>query len=120
VMADPWVDLADAIEGLRSALTEAINQGAAQGMQFEVAPIELTVQTVLKTDASGKVGWKVVEVGGSVESAATQTLKLSLTPVWKRQDGTLVRDFTIADVMAAGQLEDRVGPRDQDTIDSRG
>jgi hypothetical protein len=31
-----------------------------------------------------------------------------------------VRDFTIADVMAAGQLEDRVGPRDQDTIDSRG
>jgi hypothetical protein len=47
-----------------------------------------------------------LEFGGSHESAVTQTLKLTLTPLWKRSDGTLVPDFTIASI-AEG---DRVGP----------
>jgi hypothetical protein len=58
-------------------------------------------------EGNGKVGWKILEFGGSHESAVTQTLKLTLTPLWKRPDGTLVRDFTIASVIAEG---DRVGP----------
>lgn len=108
-MSAPWLDLADAIEGLRAALTEALDRGAGQGMHFQLAPIELTMQAVLTDEGHGKVGWKVVEVGGSLSSATTQTLKLSLTPVWKRQDGTLVRDFAISSVGEPDELG-HVGP----------
>ncbi|MGZ4665226.1 MAG: trypco2 family protein [Frankiaceae bacterium] len=103
------VGLAAAIEALRAELTEAINRGWGQGMQFQVEPVELTVQAVVTKDANGKIGWKIFEVGGSYESAATQTLSLRLAPVWKRADGTLVKDFTIA---AAGPAGDSFGPHE--------
>ncbi len=99
-MSDAWLDLSDAIEGLRQALTEAIDRGAGHGMQFELSPVELTLQAALTREGQGKVGWKVIEAGGSVESATTQTLKLSLRPVWRRQDGSVVRDFTISDIQS--------------------
>jgi hypothetical protein len=101
--------LADVIEGLREELKAAIDRGAAQHLQFALDPIELTLQTVVSKEGSGKVGWKVLEVGGSAKSADTQTLTLRLTPVWKRADGTLVRDFAIA---SAGEAGDRMGPQD--------
>jgi hypothetical protein len=90
-------------------LKAAIDRGAAQHLQFALDPIELTLQTVVSKEGSGKVGWKVLEVGGSAKSADTQTLTLRLTPVWKRADGTLVRDFTIASV---GEPGDRIGRQD--------
>jgi hypothetical protein len=34
-------------------------------------------------------------------------MTLRLTPLWKRRDGTIVRDFTIA---AAGATQDQIGP----------
>lgn len=106
-MADAVVGLAAAIEALRTELSGAMAAGGGQGMQFALEPIELTVQAVVTVEGNGKIGWKILEFGGSHESAVTQTLKLTLTPVWKRPDGTLVRDFTIASVSAPG---DRVGP----------
>jgi hypothetical protein len=46
-------------------------------------------------------------IGGSWESASTQTLTLKLAPVWKKPDGTLERDFTIA---SPGPASDVIGP----------
>jgi hypothetical protein len=106
-MADAVVGLAAAIEALRTELSGAMAAGGGQGMQFALEPIELTVQAVVTVEGNGKIGWKILEFGGSHESAVTQTLKLTLAPVWKRPDGTLVRDFTIASVIVEG---DRVGP----------
>jgi Trypsin-co-occurring domain 2 len=112
VVATPVaVGLAEAIEALRAELMTAMEAGRSQGMQFSVEPVELTVATAVTRDANGKIGWQVFGVGGSVESASTQTLKLTLTPVWRGADGALVRDFTIADVQAAGEPADRVGPQ---------
>jgi hypothetical protein len=65
------IGLADAIEALRAALTEAIDQGRAASMQFRVEPIELTLQAVVTKDASGKIGWGALGVGGGYESART-------------------------------------------------
>jgi hypothetical protein len=107
------VGLAEAISALRLELTVAMQEGKAHNMQFAMEPIELTVQTVITKDADGKIGWKVLGVGASYETATTQTLKLILAPVWRNTDGTLVRDFTIADVAASGAERDSVGPRSQ-------
>jgi hypothetical protein len=104
------VGLADAIEALRSALTDAIDRGAGQGMRFRVQPIELTLQAVVTKDASGKIGWGALGVGASYESARTQSLKLQLQPMWKMNDGRLVEDFTIADQSTVPQ---HFGPRPQ-------
>lgn len=97
-MGEAWVGLDEAIEGLRQGLTRAIDRGAAQGMHFRVAaPVEVTLQAVLTWDADAKVAaWKVLEVGASRESSTTQTVKLSLTPVWRKNDGTLIEDPLIA------------------------
>jgi hypothetical protein len=102
------VDLADAIEALRAELTEAIDRGRSQGMQFRVEPIELTLQAVVTKDANGKIGWGALGVGASYESASTQTLKLQLQPVWRMRDGSLVTDFTVTDQSAVPQ---HFGPR---------
>src|SRR5262245_42959582 len=92
------VGVAAAIEPLRAALTDAIDQGRGERMRFQVEPIELTLQAVVTKDAEGKIGWGALGVGGSYESARTQTLTLKLRPVWKTDDG---RDVT--EVIIAGQ-----------------
>jgi hypothetical protein len=94
------IGLADAIEALREALTDAIEQGRSANMQFRVEPIELTLQAVVTKDANGKIGWAALGVGGTYESARTQTLTLRLRPVWRMSDGNLVEDFTVADQSA--------------------
>lgn len=102
------VGLAAAIEALRAELTEAVGQGRGQGMQFQVEPVELTVQAAVTKEAGGRIGWSVLGLGGSWEAATTQTLTLRLAPVWKSADGTLVKDFTIA---GAGPAGDAFGPQ---------
>ena len=81
-------------ESLRAELTKAVEAGKDQPMQFSVDPIELTAQVAVTKGADGKIGWNLLGLGGSWESASTQTLTLKLTPVWKKPDGTLERDFT--------------------------
>ena len=102
------VGLAEAIEALREALTDAVGRGKDQNMQFRVQPIELTLQVVVTKDGNGKIGWGALGVGGSFESARTQTLTLKLQPVWKTPDGALVDDFIIASQSTTRQ---HVGPR---------
>lgn len=90
--------MVDAIESLREALTRAVDGGGQHRMRFRLAPIELTLQVVLTKDVHGKVGWKVLEVGGTRESVTTQTLKVQLDPVWEAPGGVLVEDPLISGV----------------------
>jgi hypothetical protein len=103
------VGLAEAVESLRAELMKAVEAGKDQPMQFSVEPVELTAQVVVTKEANGKIGWHLLGVGGSYESASTQTLTLKLAPAWKKPDGTLERDFTIA---SAGLADDVIGPHD--------
>ena len=105
------LDLADAIEGLRSELTRAIEQGDArrERMRFRMSePVVLEVQAVTTKDAHGKVGWKVVELGGSWTAANTHRITLKLTPEWWN-GSEYTPDFLIADIGPAGAT---FGPRE--------
>ena len=96
------VGLAAAIEALRAELTDVVKRGRDEPMQFRMEPIELTVQAAVTKEANGKIGWSVFGLGSSYEAAATQTLTLRLTPMWKAPDGALTTDFTIAGTGVAG------------------
>lgn len=89
--------LAGAIEGLRNDLQEAVERGLDQRLRFMLSPIELTLNVVATAEGHGRIGWKVLEVGGSVERETTQELKLTLTPSWHADDGTVLtaQQFTI-------------------------
>lgn len=90
------IDLADAIEGLRKNLIDAMKRGDDQPLQFQLEPVEVTLETVVTKDLGGKIGWKVLEASGSREKQATQTVTLRLTPLWRTADGALSKDFAIA------------------------
>ena len=96
------VGLADAIEALRAELTEAMARGGNKPMRFALEPIDLTMQAVITKDAHGNIGWKVLEFGGSFEKVRTQTITVKLTPLWRKYDDTLTRDFAIASAGAEG------------------
>ena len=96
-MADAVVGLADAIGALREELTAAIAEGKGAPMRFRLAPVELSLQVAVTKEGQGKIGWKVLGLGGSYQSATTQTLKLRLEPVWQNDDGSFASDFTVSD-----------------------
>src|SRR4051812_48905548 len=100
-MSGDTVGLADAIEGLRRDLIDAMARGDGQALQFQLDPVEVTLETVVTKEAGGKIGWKVLESSGSREKQATPTVVLRLTPLWRRPDGTLSKEFAIA---AAGPV----------------
>lgn len=93
---EPIVGLGDAIQALREQLAKARSEGWYQDLGFSIDPVELTVQAVVEVGADGKIGWSVIGVGGEYKAVSTQTLKLTLTPVQRKQDGSVTRDFTIA------------------------
>ena len=92
--------LADAIEGLRAELTSAIEKGAGQRSRLRFAvtePVVLEVLAVTTSEGHGKVGWKVVEVGGSYTAANTHRITLTLHPRWWDGDKqAYTTDFLIA------------------------
>ena len=96
-MANVLVGLSSAIQALRTELLRAIDAGDDPRMRFKLAPIELSLQLAVTNEAGGKIGWNVLGLGGSHESATTQTLKLRLEPVWRQEDGSYSPDFLIAD-----------------------
>lgn len=106
------VDLADAIIGLRAQLTRVVDEGADKGFQFELEPIEMTLQAVVTAKAGAGIGWSIVTAEASHTRELTQTLTVRLTPVWKMRDGRKVRDFTIADIQPGGtDAAPHIGPR---------
>ena len=109
-MAKAPLGLAEAIGALRAELAAAMAEGVGKEFQFTLDPIELTIQTVITKDVNGKVGWQVLEAGGSYESAATHSLTLRLTSWWRDEDGRLVRDFAIADASLSAGERYHAGP----------
>jgi hypothetical protein len=99
--------LAEAIEALRSQLIEAVGSGENQPMRFTLEPIDLTLQAVITTGGDGKIGWGVLGVGAERRSETTQTLKLSLRPVWRTPNGKYTADFTVA---SQSESSPHVGP----------
>jgi hypothetical protein len=85
------VPIAAAINALREELASALVQARDSTVRFELSEVELTLQTAVTTagTASAKVRWWLIELGGdaSRESAVTQTLKLTLQPVFFDEDG---------------------------------
>lgn len=108
-MTDGGVGLAAAIGALRAELLRALDAGDGVPLRFRLAPIELSLQVAVTKEGGGKIGWHILEVGGSYTAAATQTLKLRLEPVWVAEDGARASDFIVTD--QAGQ-EPSFGPRD--------
>jgi hypothetical protein len=96
-MTDATVGLAEAIATLREELLTAVDEGKDKAMRFRLAPVDLSLQVAITKEADGKIGWKVLGLGGSYTSVTTQTLGLRLEPVWRHDDGSYTSDFTIAD-----------------------
>jgi Trypsin-co-occurring domain 2 len=103
------IGLAAAIAALREELLLATEVGAGSNMRFRLAPIELSLQVAVTKEGSGKIGWTILGLGGSYESASTQTLKLRLEPQWLKSDGSYTNDFVVAD---QDQHPGSFGPRD--------
>jgi Trypsin-co-occurring domain 2 len=76
------IGLGEAIKALRQELTKAKGQGEGERMRFEPGPVNLELQVVVTKDVHGQIGWKVLEIGGDVQSAKTQKISLTLTPQW--------------------------------------
>src|ERR1017187_7123094 len=99
-MTNVNVGLANAITALREELAAAMDQGEGAPMRFRLGAIEVTLQAAVTTEAGGKIGWHVLGLGASRNSATTQTLLLHLEPVWRRDDGSYTGDFVIAEQSA--------------------
>jgi Trypsin-co-occurring domain 2 len=78
------IELASVIRDLRAELQAAIEVGGAEALRFELGPIELELAVAVERADSGggKVRFWVVELGAGrkKDTAATQRIKLSLTP----------------------------------------
>lgn len=95
--------LADAIEALRTELLDAVSRGRGKSLQFTLAPIQISVQTVLSKTAGGKLNWHVLGIDGKVESQHVHTLTLSLDPRTQEPDGSLI-DVHVADDLPLGAV----------------
>ena len=94
------VGLAEAIEALRTELTQAMASAPLEGVRFRPGPVELTVEAALTKNFGGKAGikWWLIEASGEASrgSVVTQTLKISLQPVLLNARGEAV-DLIISD-----------------------
>jgi hypothetical protein len=83
---DDEVELADVIWRLRGELNRAAWAGETNDLKFktELVELELTVGIEKSRDPNVKVNFWVVEAGGNSQrkSMTTQTIKLTLRPVW--------------------------------------
>jgi hypothetical protein len=81
---DDWVDLADAVRVLRRELDAAAAERPAEGVHFEVGPVEVEFAVKLTRDvkAGGGVRLGIVSIGvkGGMSSDSSHRLKLVLTP----------------------------------------
>lgn len=75
------IGLSQAIETLRMELSEAQASGRDGEVRFGLETVDLELSVAVTKDANGKVGWKILEAGGSVGTERTQTIRLSLKPL---------------------------------------
>jgi hypothetical protein len=116
--------VAEAIESLRHELTAALQAGDVRRdrMRFRLEePVVLELQAVVTKVGEGKLGWKIIEVGGSYTAANTHKLTLRLTPEWW-DGGQYTTDFRISASLPASDSAGRDGgaaarPRIDDGIE---
>lgn len=75
------IGLSQAIETLRQELSDAQASGRDGEVRFALETVDLELSVAVTKDANGKVGWKIIEAGGSVGTERTQTIRLSLKPL---------------------------------------
>ncbi|MFI1919375.1 trypco2 family protein [Nocardia sp. NPDC020380] len=79
------VPLSDAIDALRSELVRSWEGAQSETLRFKPTTVELTLQVAVTSTgkAQGGIKWWLVEAGAeaSRQSAATQTVKMTLEPV---------------------------------------
>jgi len=113
------VPLAWAIEAIRDELTGAWSAAQGAVVRFKPSAVELTLQLAVTSEGKGKAGvrWWLIELGGeySRESAVTQTVKMSLTPVLFDERGQEV-EFLVEAPDEAGSDDDG----EEELLDSPG
>jgi hypothetical protein len=95
--ADPaGVGLADAIKQVRAELEQAIQDGAGSAVAFRAGAVEMEFEVaVTRTKGiNGGVQISVISFGakGEKSNAATNRVKVSLTPVNRDGSDTLIGD----------------------------
>lgn len=79
------IGLPEAIQSLRAELSEAMKQGTGQELRFKVGPVELEFAVEVGREVGGSGGvkfWVVsLEAKGTVTTATTHRVKLTLTPI---------------------------------------
>jgi hypothetical protein len=106
--ADHSIGLAEAIAALRQELLAASESGAGSDMRFRISSIDVSLQVAATKEGNGKIGWTVLGLGASYQSATTQTLTLKLEPLWRKPDGLYASDFAVSDQQ---ELPATFGPR---------
>jgi len=93
--------LSELLEKLRSDLLEAQRAGKDAPMVLLIGDVEVELKIVATKSAAAKGGFRLAvfsaEASGNLSEAATQTLKLKLTPKSKKEDGT-IKDFDVNDL----------------------
>jgi len=107
-MADELIGLSAAIAALRQELLLASESGESSDMRFRISAIDVSLQVAATKEGSGKIGWTILGLGASYESATTQTLTLTLEPLRRKPDGSYSSDFAVSDQQ---QLPTTFGPR---------
>jgi hypothetical protein len=101
--ADPiGVGLAEAIGQVRSELERAIEEGAQSAVAFRAGPVELQFEVAFTRTGSVKGGFQlsVLSFGAQKDrsSAATHTVKVTLTPADRQGRDKLIGDTGPRDV----------------------
>jgi hypothetical protein len=96
-MTNTGISLVSAIEQLRSDLYDVAAAGWKKELAFKLSPIELTLHVEVVKDKNGKLGWKIVEAGGSITRTNAQTLTIRLEPLWRTSDGAYTSEFIVSD-----------------------
>lgn len=96
------VELAAAIGQVREQLTKAIEEGKDSPVAFRAGPVELEFDVAFTASGGADVGVRVwvISVGakGEVSRAATNRLKVTLTPVDREGKDKLIGDVGKKDI----------------------
>jgi hypothetical protein len=108
------IGLGEAVKALREELTEAKGQGDGAWMRFKVGPVNLELQLVVTQDGHLQIGWKVLEIGGSVDSETTQKVSLTLTAQsWDATNKQYTTDFLVSGDLPPSEAASQGGDIDQ-------
>ena len=85
--------LAEAIAAVRRELIEAMGAGENEVLRFEVGPVEVEFMVQVAREADGRLGLKVLSVGGGVTDTRTHRVHVTLKPIEPPTGGPIhIRD----------------------------